>query len=59
MPSVNITDGISEAMNEQDEEFGEERIAEIVAEHHQKNRAGAQTAHSGGSPGFLQRQLRG
>lgn len=33
---VMFTDGISEAMNEQDEEFGEERIAEIVAEHHQK-----------------------
>ncbi|AXI99911.1 sigma-B regulation protein RsbU (phosphoserine phosphatase) [Cyclonatronum proteinivorum] len=33
---VMFTDGISEAMNEADEEFGEERIAEIVAAHHHK-----------------------
>lgn len=34
---VMFTDGISEAMNEADEEFGEERIAEIVAQHHEKS----------------------
>ena len=34
---VMFTDGISEAMNEADEEFGEERIAEIVAANHQKS----------------------
>lgn len=34
---VMFTDGISEAMNEADEEFGEERIADIVAAHHQKS----------------------
>ncbi|MCH8556927.1 MAG: PP2C family protein-serine/threonine phosphatase [Balneolia bacterium] len=33
---IMFTDGISEAMNEQDEEFGEERIAELLEEHHQK-----------------------
>ncbi len=29
-----FTDGISEAMNENEEEFGEERIADILASHH-------------------------
>lgn len=33
---IMFTDGISEAMNEKDEEFGEERIAELLEEHHRK-----------------------
>lgn len=36
---IMFTDGISEAMNEDDREFGEERIAELLDEHHDKTAA--------------------
>ncbi|MCK4303953.1 MAG: SpoIIE family protein phosphatase, partial [Candidatus Eisenbacteria sp.] len=36
---VAFTDGVSEAMNEDDDEFGEERIVEAIAPHHEESPA--------------------